>query len=101
MNLMKVIGIEMAKLDRRTLVFFSPVRNALNREIINHPALMEKLRQQPTAEFEIRLASIAAYCGIALDGEYIQSELDEVCELCLEELQKRSMQIILPLKYIA
>jgi len=56
---MKVTGIEMAKLDRRTLVMFSPVRNALNREIINHPQLMEKLRQQPTAEFEIRLASIA------------------------------------------
>ncbi len=86
----------MARFDRRTLVMFSPVRTALNREIINHPTLMEKLRQQPTAEFEIRLASIAAYCGIALDGEYRQGDIDKICALCLEELKKRSMQIILP-----
>ena len=86
----------MARFDRRALVMFSPVRQALNREIINHPTLMEKLRQQPTAEFEIRLASIAAYCGIALDGEYRQEEIDKICALCLEELKKRSIQIILP-----
>jgi hypothetical protein len=94
---MKVIGIEMAKLDRRTLVMFSPVRNALNREIINHPQLMEKLRQQPIADFEEKLALISAYCGIAVDGEFTQKEVDTLCELCLKELKKRNVQILLPI----
>lgn len=84
------------KFDRRELVYFSPVQQALNREVTNHSALMEILRTQAHADFEVRLAEIAKYAGVMLDGEYNGKDIDNICGLCLEELQKRSMQIIRP-----
>ena len=86
------------KADRRTLVFFSSVRQALNKEVTQHPALGELLRNHPASEFELRLAEIAKFCGVALDGEYYGDDIDNICSLCLDELKKRSSvsHIILP-----
>jgi len=83
--------------DQRKLVFFPHVRRALAEEIINHPKLMEVLGRNPIADFEEKLALISAYCGIAVDGEYTQKEVDTLCELCLKELKKRNVQILLPI----
>ena len=84
----------MATYDRRKLVFFSPVQQALNLEITSHPKLMEHLEKHPAAEFEVRLAEIARFCGIALDGEYNSVDIDVICGMCLEELKKRSTLIL-------
>jgi len=80
------------------LEFFSESRIQLDREIKNHPELIRLLENHPANEFEIRLAEVAAYCGILLDGDYLPFELNDLCELCYWKLrQKREgTGIILP-----
>lgn len=85
------------KRGKYNLVYFSSVQQALNKEVLNHPQLMEYLRNKPAHEMEIRLAQIAEYCGLALDGIYDGKDIDNICALCLAELKSRSTQIILPL----
>lgn len=84
------------RLDRRTLVYFSPAQLALNQEVLKHPKLMERLDSKRTADFELKLAEIASYCGILLDGYYVQNDIDNICDLCITELKKQSSAIILP-----
>lgn len=82
------------KFDRRELVYFTAVQQALNAEIVKHPALMEYLQKHPSTEFEVRLAEIARFCGVALNGSYNGKDIDNVCGLCLDELRKRSTLIL-------
>lgn len=79
-------------------MYFSPVRQELQKEVRNHPELVELLSQEPSVEFEVRLAKVAKFCGILVDGEYTQQDVDNICALCLEELKKRST-LILPAGY--
>ena len=89
-------GSEGRRFDLSRAVYFTPVQVALNAEIPKHPGLVEYLRKQAHQDFEIRLAEIARYCGIALDGEYDGHDINNICALCLNELQKRSTLILLP-----
>ena len=68
--------------------YFPEVYIALNKEVLNHPTLMERLAKHPEAEFEIKLAEVAAYCLIAVDGEFFPKDLEKLAELCLTRLQK-------------
>lgn len=77
-------------------VFFTPTQQALNEEITKHPALMEYLSKHPSTEFEVRIAEVARFCGIALDGNYDGEDIDNICGLCVEELRKRSTLILTP-----
>jgi len=81
-------------MGRMQLNYFSPVRQALNAEIASHAGLQEYLKKHDTSEFEVRLAEIARYCGVMLDGEYDQHDIDNICGLCLEELRKKSTIIL-------
>lgn len=74
--------------------YFSPVRIALQQEIQNHPELIARLQPFLKEGFEERLAAVAMYCGIALDGYYDGRDIDNICGLCLEELKKRSTLIL-------
>lgn len=76
------------------LFYFGPALQELDREIRNHPKLAKELASRPTATFELRMAGIAAYCGIALDGGYDMDDLENIAKLCLEELKKRSTIIL-------
>ena len=60
------------------LEMFSEERIALNKELAYHPALMELLGKHAMDEFEIRLAEIAAYCGVVVDGDYLSKDLDRL-----------------------
>ena len=77
---------------------FSESRIQLDREIKNHPALMKLLQKHPANEIEIRIAEVAAYCGILLDDYYYEKDFDNICELCYWELRKRreGSNIIMP-----
>lgn len=82
------------RFDLSRAVYFTPVQQALNAEITKHPALLEYLRKHETTEFEVRLAEVARFCGIALDGSYDGEDIDNICGLCLQELRKRSTLIL-------
>lgn len=84
------------KRGKYVLEYFTPMQQELNKELLNHPELRAILNNQVHADFEVRLAEIAAYCNIALDDEYTAQDLNFICELCLKELKKRSTILILP-----
>lgn len=37
--------------------------------------------------FLVKLAAIAAYCQIVVDGHYDQRQINKLCELCTEKLR--------------
>lgn len=62
---------------------------ALNRELQYHPTLVEFLQKHPANEFELRMAEIAAYCSVALDGQYTPGDMDGLAKILLKRLQER------------
>ena len=78
------------------LEFFPESYIALSREIPNHPQLCELLAKHPPQEFEIRLAEVAAYCEVVLDGTYTQEDLEKLCDILVRKLKAKNSSIILP-----
>ena len=77
------------------LEYFSPQRLALQQEVMQHPELMTLLANHGGAEWETKLAEIAAYCGVILDGAYLPEELDNLCDILIRKLQEKRTLIIL------
>ena len=85
------------------LEFFPEGIIALNKELATglHPKLEVELAKEPMKEWEMKLARIAAYCGIVLDGDYGRMEIDQLGSILagrlevLRELPRA--EIILPL----
>ena len=76
----------------RVIEYYHPARVALSEKVKLFPDLMDQLQEQPADEFETRIAVIAAYCDILLDGDYLPSDLDDLCKVLIKKLE---------LKYIA
>lgn len=73
----------------------------LNIEVGEHPALMEKLQEQPANEFEIRLAAIASYCEVILDATYTPEDIRKLCTLLTDKLRvKRGGLIVVDEFYV-
>lgn len=89
-------GARIEKRGKYVLEYFTPLQQELNKELLNHPKLREILNAQVHADFEVRLAEIAAYCDIALDDEYTAQDLNFICKLCLQKLKEKSTILILP-----
>lgn len=66
-----------------------------------HPKLEKLLANHPAVEWEIRLAEIASYCHVILDGTYGEQDLDQLGSILagrLEVLRELpAAQTILPL----
>ena len=78
------------------LHYFSDVRIELQQEVKRHPDLMEILSSADRVDFETQFAQVAAHCGVILDGDYLQEELDAVCRLLLKKLRNKRSIIITP-----
>ena len=78
------------------LEFFSEARLNLQKEIAQdgHEALWPLLAKYQASEFELRLAEIAAYCEVILDGVYSQQELDKLCEILTRKLYEKRTGVI-------
>lgn len=79
-----------------SLVFFPESFIALNQEVGNHPELCARLAKHPSQELEIRLAEIATYCDIILDGYYTQEDLERLADILVRKLKDKNSIIILP-----
>lgn len=77
------------------LDFFHQNRIDLDREIHNHPELLESLVNQEANEFEMRVAVIAMYCEVILHGDYLPSDLDKLCGILYKKLVEKRVPIIL------
>ena len=85
-----------------TVEFFPPNVIAVQKELLNHPDIQEKLAKLETNDWAIRLAKLAAICGIALHDDYSEEDIDRVCGHIMERLRNRTKdsvdtnRIILP-----
>jgi hypothetical protein len=75
--------------------YFDQRAQDLNAEITNHPLLMGQLErhEDPT----VKLAHVAAYCQVALDGAYTEEECNVLCDILTKKLIQKRTQLILPL----
>lgn len=77
------------------LEYIDPRAQDLNAEILQHPALMELLSQH--TDPAMKLAHVAAYCGVMLDGAYIEEELNVLCDILNRKLkEKRTLVLTIP-----
>jgi hypothetical protein len=74
---------------------FPTERIELHREVGRHPALVEILSEQPSATFEEKLAHIATYCNVLIDGDFTQREINQLCDILIRELQQKRTGFIL------
>jgi len=69
--------------------FFPEGFIALQKELATglHPKLEERLGNHPVEETDIKLAEIASYCQVALDGVYTMPERDKLCYILAGRLE--------------
>ena len=82
-------------MGRVRIEMFHQNRIDLDREVRAHPVLMELLANQPSDEFEMRLAQIASYCEVLLHGDYLPSDLDHLCGILYKKLVGKRTPLIL------
>ena len=64
----------------------------LNRELATdlHPKLVALLHGLPeSTAFQDRIAHIAAYCGLVVDGMYDPEQIAKLCALIIPRLQEK------------
>lgn len=74
---------------KMVLEFFPEGYIALNRELATglHKKLEKLLEVHPVEETDIRLAEIASYCSVVLDGTYTIGERDKLCFILAGRLE--------------
>lgn len=77
------------------LEFWPEEFNLLQREIEHHPELRMNLSLHPAEKWEERLAEVAVYCGVLLDGYYSRDRLIVVARTLLDILKsKRTGEVL-------
>lgn len=78
------------------LVFFPPEFIELNKEVSNHPDLMDKLTQMGTTEWLVRFIRIATWVKIAMDGDYTEEDLRKIAIMCTHRLIEMRTIVVNP-----
>ena len=79
----------------RIIEMFPEAAIALQEEIFNnHPELLRLLSKYPHRPMEVKVATIAAYCKIAVDGEFREKDLEGLFELLLRKLKEKSTIVV-------
>lgn len=68
------------KQGKQTVVIFPESFIQLNMESQHHPKLRMELSLHPADEWVERIAEVAAYCNIVLDGFYTLEQLDTLAQ---------------------
>ncbi len=67
----------------------------LNEEIRKHPRLQQELSQLgPYAHLEMKMAIIAKYVDVIMDGEYSESRLQGLFDLLLSRLKEKTKLVV-------
>jgi hypothetical protein len=73
------------------IVMFPEVAIRMNEEILNnHPELTKILSRYPGRDLEVKVATVAAYCNVAVDGDFKEKELESLFELLYKKLKEKS-----------
>lgn len=76
------------------LEYFHHSRVELQKEVANHPQLIEQLAAFSHKDFGGKIGTVAAYCNIAMDGVYSQHDIDKLCGILIDKLKKKRTIII-------
>ena len=63
----------------------------LNREVANHPELMHRLANHPPDDIINRIAEIAVYCEVIVDGMYSRQEVLALCDKLTTKLKLKNV----------
>jgi hypothetical protein len=78
-----------------TIQMFPEAAIELHKEVSKHPALLSALScLGPESTLNERIAIIAAYLGMVLDGYYVEEELEKLFEIILHKLRNKSAIIL-------
>jgi hypothetical protein len=66
----------------------------LFREVQNHPDLQMQVNLLQPPEFEIKFAYICAHLNIALNDTYTEEDICKICDIAIERLKAKRIQII-------
>lgn len=80
--------------DNRQQDLFPEARIALAREAAKHPELVELLSTYDPNDFEMQVAEIAAYCNVVVHGDYMNFEIDTLCEKLFNILRGKRAGIV-------
>lgn len=75
----------------REIVMYPEAAIAVDTEIHqNHPELLKLLSKYPSRHLESKVAAIAAYCGLALDGTFTEKDLEKLFQMLYDKLKQKS-----------
>lgn len=77
------------------IVMFPQELIDLDLELAHHPLLIELINQHPANEWEMRLAHIASYCEVILDGVYGHEQILQLSKILTQKLQDKRKKLIL------
>ena len=75
---------------------FHQNRIDLNKEIPNHPELVEFLQNHPVDAYEVRMAEIARYVEVVLHGDYYPADFDHLSGVLCEKLIAKRTGLVFP-----
>lgn len=61
----------------------------LQKEMARHPDLLKRLEHHPPEDMEIRLAEVASYVGVILDGFYTVEDLTKLAKILTKKLEEK------------
>lgn len=81
------VGGAVYKIGKMTVVEFPQSWVALHEEVQNHPALLARLVVQQDKDPYVQLADIFEYCGMVVDGNYTQEEVEKLLGIATQKLK--------------
>lgn len=76
------------------LYYFDERAIALQEECLKHPELMQVLSQFRNESSSEKLAAIAAYCGVIVDGAYTEEDCNKLAETLTTKLREKRTLIL-------
>jgi small ligand-binding sensory domain FIST len=77
------------------IVIFPDSIIALNKEVRNHPNLRLRLSKYSESQLTEKLAEIATYCNVLVEGYFSDDALDDLCNLLIDKLRSKSTILIM------
>lgn len=79
----------------REIVMFPELAIAVDTEIqLHHPELLKLLSKYPARHLESKVAAIAAYCGLGVDGTFAEKDLDRLFQIIYDKLKQKSTVVV-------
>ena len=76
------------------LQYFSEGLRELHKEILNHPPLVQQLKMYIPSDAGGRIGEIAAYCNVAMHGNYSPEDLEGLYPTLVHKLKDKRKIVV-------